>query len=724
MNLIFLKSAFLFGAIAVAIPVIIHLLSRRAREKYYFGSVYFLKEVIASRSKSLKLKNWILLLLRALMVAAVAFILAQPVLKSKVTSMFLKENTSANVIIFDTSMSMGIKTRGKSFLDLSKENFTSLVKTLDSNDSITIITAGEQPELAVGPFSNDFVAAKEFAGKLETGYGTADIKEAVNMACDLLKTSPAGQKRIFVFSDMQKISWDFFYKLDDDIAAFTFARKNPIEDNLSLYDSTIFSELIDPLEPVEISSSVGASKLVKIGKSSLKLFVERNLVEDRIISPIAHARIAEAFKLSLEEGQNDTWGYFQLEDDNFEKDNKRYFSIGFPRSISVLLVSSQHDVITDRTKLESFYLKEALNPVLESDEANIDPAESRALIDVNEVDAGELENIEFDKFDVVMVTAMDTLSNESLVSLAEFVKMGGNVVFFLSDKTPQDFFNSHFTADDVFGYKMFDHKIESLKVAVDKEDIFWGRNLENHPFFEGFDKYFDPFSVVFKKYFRVVAGEDVKDKVLASYSNSDPLMIETAFGKGKAVLVTFCPVKDWTNFPIQPTFLTFAHRLVLYLSGNLMWRPEQFEVGQKLVYRDKKLPEKISSLAITDTKGKVIEAINFEHKGNLLKADYVFDLPGVYSLVFNGNESQKAYAAVNFSARELENLDFFEKKDMQDKWGERLVVLDIDTKDFDNTISFAVKGTNLKKLLAVLLILFVLAETFLANRNRYVKAGG
>ena len=76
----FLNPLFLFGLAAAAIPILIHLFTRRRPREVRFPSLEFLAEVNQSEIRRLKLKQWLLLLLRTLAVAAIALAMSRPAL--------------------------------------------------------------------------------------------------------------------------------------------------------------------------------------------------------------------------------------------------------------------------------------------------------------------------------------------------------------------------------------------------------------------------------------------------------------------------------------------------------------------------------------------------------------------------------------------------------------------------------------------------------------------
>src|SRR5580693_1927873 len=79
----FLFPSFLYALSAVSIPILIHLFNFRRYKKLYFSNVRFLKEVVQeSRSRS-RLKHWLVLLCRILIVVFLVLAFAQPFIPVK-----------------------------------------------------------------------------------------------------------------------------------------------------------------------------------------------------------------------------------------------------------------------------------------------------------------------------------------------------------------------------------------------------------------------------------------------------------------------------------------------------------------------------------------------------------------------------------------------------------------------------------------------------------------
>ena len=78
MGLTFLQPAFLFGALAAAVPVIIHLIYRRRALVHRFPAVRFLLLADKRTARKFRLAQWLLLALRVLAICLLAFSLARP----------------------------------------------------------------------------------------------------------------------------------------------------------------------------------------------------------------------------------------------------------------------------------------------------------------------------------------------------------------------------------------------------------------------------------------------------------------------------------------------------------------------------------------------------------------------------------------------------------------------------------------------------------------------
>lgn len=77
----FLQPAFLWGLLAIAIPVLIHLWHQKRGQPLPWAAMQWLREASEQQQRGLKFDDWLLLAVRCLVIALLSILLAQPVWK-------------------------------------------------------------------------------------------------------------------------------------------------------------------------------------------------------------------------------------------------------------------------------------------------------------------------------------------------------------------------------------------------------------------------------------------------------------------------------------------------------------------------------------------------------------------------------------------------------------------------------------------------------------------
>src|SRR5438034_6736102 len=102
----FLTPLFLLGALAVALPVIFHLIRRTSREKTLFSSLMFLMPTPPRVTRRSRLENIFLLILRCLVLCLLALGFARPFLQKPLAADPQSGQGKKIVVLVDTSASM------------------------------------------------------------------------------------------------------------------------------------------------------------------------------------------------------------------------------------------------------------------------------------------------------------------------------------------------------------------------------------------------------------------------------------------------------------------------------------------------------------------------------------------------------------------------------------------------------------------------------------------
>src|SRR5258708_30823934 len=102
----FLNPYLLFGSLALAIPVLIHLVRREKSEIIPFSSLMFLLKVPKRSIRQQKMKNLLLMALRLLILALLVGAFARPYLTQPAKPVVNGNSNRGIVLILDTSYSM------------------------------------------------------------------------------------------------------------------------------------------------------------------------------------------------------------------------------------------------------------------------------------------------------------------------------------------------------------------------------------------------------------------------------------------------------------------------------------------------------------------------------------------------------------------------------------------------------------------------------------------
>src|SRR5262245_28150717 len=160
----FLNLLMLLGLAGVAIPPIIHLLSRRRYEVVDWGAMQFLR-VSETTRRRLLLEELLLMLLRMGLIAVLVLALAAPYLESSLlASVGVRPNRDV-VLVFDGSYSMGEVGTGEPAHAAAKRWALEFVNDLQAGDSVAVLQAKQQVVPVLGEPTHDLQRVR---ARLET----------------------------------------------------------------------------------------------------------------------------------------------------------------------------------------------------------------------------------------------------------------------------------------------------------------------------------------------------------------------------------------------------------------------------------------------------------------------------------------------------------------------------------------------------------------------------
>ncbi|MBN1165468.1 MAG: BatA and WFA domain-containing protein [Candidatus Krumholzibacteriota bacterium] len=200
----FLNPIFLFSLAAVAVPLLIHIFSRRRIPEIPFSTLRFLKRSDRRSMRRVNFRRWLLLLLRIAAVALLALAFARPVIKGRLAGMFGESGAKAVCIMLDKSYSMGVEEEGGLLFDRARERVREIFPHLNEDDEVTIFLFDDTPEQVFESQRFRSGPALDLLERMEPAWGETDLREGIRAARDILERSRREARELFVISDFQR----------------------------------------------------------------------------------------------------------------------------------------------------------------------------------------------------------------------------------------------------------------------------------------------------------------------------------------------------------------------------------------------------------------------------------------------------------------------------------------------------------------------------------------
>jgi hypothetical protein len=206
MNLSFTNpSLFVLGA-AIGVPLLIHLVARTRPKVFRFPSVEFLRRALRDTMRVRQPREWLVLAMRTLLVAALVGAFLQPLLTSE-TGLAASGESKTILLLVDRSASMGAVENGRTRMAVAVEKANEILEAAGPGALANVIWLQANPEAVFPDPGPNLSFLREELGRAtvlpESGAGEAAWRLAAAQA-----SAAPGAREIYVLSDFQKVAWE------------------------------------------------------------------------------------------------------------------------------------------------------------------------------------------------------------------------------------------------------------------------------------------------------------------------------------------------------------------------------------------------------------------------------------------------------------------------------------------------------------------------------------
>lgn len=189
----FLHPWLLLGLTAAAIPILLHLRQHREPPTVAFPAVRYLLDATRQHEKRLRLRHWLLLVLRTLLVVALVLAAAGP---SAPVGGIATHPPTALAMVLDNSLSSGAMSGGTSRLEALKRAGRDILERATPADALWLLTADGIPR------HGSPEQLRALVDTLTPAARRLDLGEALGVAAEVVRgnTRPGG---IVVVTDLQ-----------------------------------------------------------------------------------------------------------------------------------------------------------------------------------------------------------------------------------------------------------------------------------------------------------------------------------------------------------------------------------------------------------------------------------------------------------------------------------------------------------------------------------------
>jgi hypothetical protein len=508
-----LYPVFLLGAIAVAIPIVLHLLRRDVAPDVPFTAVRLLRKSPIERSRRRRLRDLLLLAARVAALVLLAAAFARPFAPGA--------DAAANglrIVAVDRSFSMGAPGRFAHALEMAR----TAIDEAGFAERVAVMAFDERAEIIALPGGP--ADARAALDGLAPGHGATRYASVIEKALELASGGPA---RLVIISDLQRAGWD--------------------GETRTLAPASLAVDVRDAGSPA-----------VNVGVADIRLENDGVVVAVRNGSraarqgtvALAHngSTIARApfnapaessvdVRLSLKTALSGSISATVDDPGGFPSDDTRHLILKHSGTPTVMVVQSGD--------ASGFFLLRALEAAAGSIEAK--------PVSGPEIAGGRAREIAGQAAVVLLSTRnLDRAGRDAIVS---FVRNGGGLFIAAAPEVEPGLIAA-----------MFGWDVTAFAVDPAPRQVTLAATDVRHPLFKPFSGLAANLGqATFHQTWRVRPDQW---HVPALFSDGSPAVLDRTEGAGRVILFASDVDRRWNDFPLHPAFVPFAVEAVRYLAAR------------------------------------------------------------------------------------------------------------------------------------------------------------
>ena len=550
----------LAGLVALALPIVIHLLQRQRVIQIPFSTLRFLKLVQSKTARRSRVENLLLLVLRCLVFALLVLAAARPVVSPKAAGWWGGSVPRTIVLVLDNSLSMSYRAGEHTRFEEAQQQTLAILDDLRAGDEVAVILANDRAHLLIAEPTVDHALVRRAVEAVQPTQFRTDFGPALREAQKIVARSSKQIRHVYLLTDSQELGWRFEPDtVFDDTWRKSGAQLTVVRsDGLTAANAAVTG--VKFRSPFVAAGAVvrGAATVANFSATELHDLLEIRLGNQRVaqraadVAPGSTTVVPFEFPLPVVTGDA-VRGTVSLQDDHLAADNHQSFWLAVYQPPRVVVVAGQQ--VGPESLHSGFFLTKALA--------------AGSDITAKVVSPTELDDLALEGYSAVFI-ADALLSDRALVRLDRLLQRGGTVAFFFGD---------HSSAENLAHIDFLPAKPVSVReLPAGRLSV---RALDpQHPLLVNTWDASTPFPAVpQQKLFNIEVAKDAK--VLLTLGDNLPFIVAGARGPGKVLFVNASADRSWGDLPLSPAFLPLIKQIARW-SAELERKFATYTVGDGL----------------------------------------------------------------------------------------------------------------------------------------------
>lgn len=556
----FLNPFMLFGLAAAAIPILLHLLNLRKLKTVEFSSLRFLRELQRTRMRRIRLRQWILLVLRTLLILCLVLAFSRPALQGSLASLGGASARSAIVVLIDDSPSMGLRNAGGILFDQAKATARRIVALAHPGDEIHVLpfstaASGDDAPTAVSPQE-----ALRIVDAMQLSNRFSPVTSTIRRALRQTRSSPAVNKEFYLLSDRQGTTFvpdangrdDAATGDASDVRLFMIPFPPDHRENAAVIAATVESRILSQNRPVTVRAILQNFGDGPLPNAVASLYIEGTRVAQQSVAVAARGRTPVELT-GVPKHRGILTCSVRIEDDVLEIDNRWHFALAIPETIAVL--------VAGETPASTRFAALALSLTGDSSVAG--------LFRIRQIAEDRLMTADIEGTDVLLLNAGSPLPQGAGDRIAAAVRHGMGLMLFPGPGTDAALLSRSLLQP--LGIPAITMPVPRPENAGTTGFLRFGTIDLSHPVFAGMFEQTTvntPSSPVESP--RITSAATLTTgttgSALISMTDGRPFLVEYRAGSGRIMLCAVDAGTTWSDLPVRGIFPPLLHRSMVYLS--------------------------------------------------------------------------------------------------------------------------------------------------------------